>query len=127
MPLDRDQAMEVLKAFGKAFNKGDADAILECVTDDFEWRLSEGPEAPDGRIVRGKEEVRATLAERAALYTDVRFSETQVFFADDQVIGRFRATGTYADGRPLDVRGVDVYDFKDGKIAVKDSYWKDIE
>ncbi|MDP6389177.1 MAG: nuclear transport factor 2 family protein [Alphaproteobacteria bacterium] len=126
MSLDRDQAMEVLKAFGKAFNKGDVDAILECVTDDFEWRLNEGPEAPDGRVVRGREEVRRTLAERAALYNDVRFSETEVFFADDQVIGRFRATGSHADGRPLDVRGVDIYSFRDGKIAVKDSYWKDI-
>ena len=126
MPLDRDEAMEVLKAFGRAFNKGDADAILACVTDDFEWRLAEGPEAPDGKVVRGGEAVRRTLAERAALYTDVRFSETEVFFADDQAIGRFRATGTYADGRPLDVRGVDIYSFRDGRIAVKDSYWKNI-
>jgi ketosteroid isomerase-like protein len=126
MAIDRDQAMTALKAFGKAFNKGDVDGILACVTDDFEWRLFEGPDGPDAQILRGRDEVRAALAARSETYKNMRFSETEVLFADDHVIGRFRATGEYADGTPIDVRGVDIYDLRDGKIAVKDSYWKKI-
>lgn len=124
MAQDEKAVMALLRAFGKAFNAGDVDGILACVTEDFEWRLAEGPDTPDGRIVRGKEAVRQALAERAAAIESVRFSETEVFIAGDAVIGRFRATGRYRSGAPLDVRGVDVYAIRDGKIAVKDSYWK---
>ena len=126
MQMNRDHAMTALKAFGKAFNAGDADAILAQVTDDFEWRLHEGASAPDGEIVRGREAVRAALAERAKRIESLRFSETEVLFGEDHVVGRFRATGAYKDGTPIDVRGIDIYRFKDGKISVKDSYWKAI-
>jgi ketosteroid isomerase-like protein len=125
--MDEDQAMEVLKAFGRAFNKGDVDAILDCVTDDFEWRLAEGPDAPDGKIVKGKHAVREALAERDRTVKSMRFSETSVHFAGDTVIGCFRATGEMADGSAIDKRGVDIYAFRDGKIALKDSYWKRVD
>ncbi len=126
MPIDKAEALEVLKVFGRAFNKADVDGILGCVTDDFEWRLADGPDAPDAKVLKGSDEVRAALESRGDKYKSIKFSETELFYADDQVIGRFRATGEYADGRSLDVRGIDIYDFRDGKIAVKDSYWKDI-
>ena len=70
--------------------------------------------------------VRAALAERAKRIESLRFSETEVLFGEDHVVGRFRATGAYKDGTPIDVRGIDIYRFKDGKISVKDSYWKAI-
>ena len=124
--MDEKQVMTVLRAFGKAFNKGDADAILECVTNDFEWRLAEGEEAPDGKIVKGKEAVRAALEERDRTTKYMRFSETSVHFADDLVVGCFRATGELTDGTKIDQRGVDIYEFHGRKIAVKDSYWKRI-
>lgn len=127
MALDENAVMDLLRRFGKAFNRGDVEGILACVTDDFEWRLAAGPEAPHGRVVRGRAEVRAALAERDARYRDVRFSETSVHIAGDRVFGCFRATGSYADGRPLDVRGLDVYELRGDRIAVKDSYWKKIE
>jgi len=124
--IDRDAAMDVLKAFGKAFNKGDVEGILAQVTDDFEWRLHEGPDAPDASVVKGREAVRAALEARAERIESLRFSETEVMFGDDHIVGRFRATGAYRDGRQIDVRGIDIYGFREGKIAVKDSYWKAI-
>lgn len=124
--IDRKEAMDVLKAFGKAFNKGDADGILAQVTDDFEWRLHEGPDAPEGAVVKGLEETRQALADRSARIESMRFSETEVLFGDDHIVGRFRATGKYKSGEEIDVRGIDIYSFRDGKISVKDSYWKAI-
>ncbi len=127
MSQSREQTMALLGRFGKAFNRADVAEILACVTDDFVWVLAAGTDAPDGRVCRGAEQVRQALAARAELVRDVRFSETKVLFADDHVIGTFRATGTYVgDGRPHDVRGVDIYTLRDGLIASKDSYWKQI-
>ncbi len=70
--------------------------------------------------------MRAALEARAERIESLRFSETEVMFGDDHIVGRFRATGAYRDGRQIDVRGIDIYGFRDGKIAVKDSYWKAI-
>lgn len=120
-----DEVMALMKAFGKAFNRADIDGIIACVTDDFEWRQASGPDAPDGRIVSGRDAVRTALAARDQEYRDMRFSEAEICMAgDDRVLGTFRATGRYASGAPLDVRGADIYTLRDGLIASKDSYWK---
>jgi ketosteroid isomerase-like protein len=124
--MSNEVALALLKKLGKAFNAGDVEAILECVTDDFEWILAAGPDAPHGKNIRGRDAVAAALAERARDIPELRFSETQVMYAGDHVIGTYRATGRYADGRRIDARGCDVYVIRDGKIARKDSYWKQI-
>jgi ketosteroid isomerase-like protein len=122
-----EEVMALMRAFGKAFNRADIDGILACVTDDFEWRLAAGPEAPHGEIVKGREAVRAALEKRDETYRDMRFSEAEVCMAgDNKVIGTFRATGRYTGGGSIDVRGVDIYVLRDGLIASKDSYWKRI-
>lgn len=126
MAEDTSRVMALLRDFGKAFNRGDIDGILACVTDDFEWRLAAGPDAPDGRIVRGREAVRAALEERDREIAEMRYSETEVTVAGDKVFGSFRATGRRHDGRAIDMRGLDVYRIRDGRIALKDTYWKRI-
>ena len=119
--------MSLLRHFGKAFNKGDIEGILECVTEDFQWRLAEGPDAPDGKVVSGKDAVRAALQERDLTTKEIKFSETSIHFTEEKVFGCFRATGKLNDGTVVDQRGIDIYTFRDGKIAVKDSYWKRID
>ncbi len=122
-----DLALALLKKLGKGFNNSDANAVMDCVTDDFEWILAAGPDAPHGKIVRGREAVAATMTARAKEIPELRFSETDLIYSGDRVIGTYRATGRYADGRLLDVRGCDLYVIRDGKIARKDSYWKQID
>ena len=123
-------ALALLRRFGKAFNAGDAADILECVTDDFEWWLHEGPEAPHGRVVRGRAALEAELAARKTRYRELRFSETEVTVAGERVVGTFRARGAHAEGvnfgAAIDVRGCDLYVLREGRIARKDSYWKHI-
>ena len=73
----------LFRRFGKAFNAGDIDGILGCVTPDFRWIMARGPEAPHGRIVTGRDALRAALQERGQELTGVRFSEAEVFAAGD--------------------------------------------
>ncbi len=117
----------LFRRFGKAFNAGDVDEILACVTADFRWILACGPDAPHGRIVEGRDALRAALAARARELSSVRFSEAQVFAAGERVIGTFRMTATRcADHQAIDLRGCDIYTLRDGLIASKDSYWKQV-
>jgi len=117
----------LFRRFGRAFNAGDIDGILACVTTDFRWIMARGPDAPDGRIVSGHEALRKALFERSRELADVRFSEAQVFAAGDRVIGTFRMTARRcADGTAVDLRGCDIYTLRDGLIASKDSYWKQV-
>jgi ketosteroid isomerase-like protein len=117
----------LFRRFGKAFNAGDVDAIAACVTPDFRWIMARGPDAPHGRLVEGRDALRAALAERGQELEGVRFSEAEVFAAGDFVVGTFRMTATRrSDGAPVDLRGCDIYTLRDGLIASKDSYWKQV-
>jgi ketosteroid isomerase-like protein len=117
----------LFRRFGKAFNAGDVEAVAACVTPDFRWIMARGPEAPHGRIVEGREALRTALAERERELSGVRFSEAQVFAAGEFVVGTFRMTATRrSDGAAVDLRGCDIYTLRDGLIASKDSYWKQV-
>ena len=118
----------LFRRFGKAFNAADLEQILACVTPDFRWVMARGPEAPHGRVVKGREALCMALAERALELDGVRFSEAQVFAAGDFVVGTFRMTATRcSDGSAVDLRGCDIYTLRDGLIASKDSYWKQVD
>jgi len=117
----------LFRRFGKAFNAADVEGILACVTPDFRWIMARGPDAPHGRIVEGREALRAALAERAQEFDGVRFSDAQVFAAGEFVVGTFRMTATRSsDGSVVDLRGCDIYTVREGLIASKDSYWKQV-
>lgn len=117
----------LFRRFGKAFNACDIDGILACVTPDFCWIMARGPDAPHGRTVTGRDALRAAILEREQELTGIRFSEAQVFAAGDRVIGTFRMTATRrADNAAIDLRGCDIYTVRDGLIASKDSYWKQV-
>ena len=79
--MDQEKAMSLLRHFGKAFNKGDVEGILEYVTEDFQWRLAEGPDAPDGKVVCGKDAVRTALQERILGTKDLSILPMKKFLA----------------------------------------------
>ena len=117
----------LFRRFGKAFNAGDIDEILACVTPDFRWIMARGPDAPHGLIVEGRDALRAALDARGQELADVRFSDARVFAAGEFVVGTFRMTAARrADQAVIDLRGCDIYTVSNGLIASKDSYWKQV-
>jgi ketosteroid isomerase-like protein len=118
-----DAIDDLFRRFGKAFNKADVDEIAACVTDDFEWRLNAGG-SPAGRVLKGKEALRAHFADKSRAHREARFSEARIHRAGTALFGTFRVTGIDHAGRPFDRYGVDLYEVRDGKIALKDSYLK---
>lgn len=121
-------AEEVLRAVLDGFNRHDLDAILEHFADDAVFESPRGPE-PFGTRFVGKEAVRAGLAKRFAGIPDVHYGDDRHFVSADgsRGVSEWTLTGTTTDGERLEVRGCDLWTFRDGRIVVKDSYWKRVE
>jgi ketosteroid isomerase-like protein len=116
----------VLRKFLEAFNAHDLDAIMDFFADDCELCLPRGKE-PDGTRYVGKPAVRQGLATRFEGIPDVHYGEDRHWIADELGVSTWLLSGTSTRGEPIRVRGVDLLEFRDGKIVKKDSYWKIVE
>ena len=117
---------ETLKAFLEAFNRHDLDDIMDYFADDCVFYFPRGS-TPRGDTYRGKEAVRNGLARRFEGIPDVHYGEDTHWSCDDFGVSEWTLTGTTTEGKRLNVRGVDLLEFRDGKITRKDSFWKIIE
>ncbi|MFQ6013319.1 MAG: nuclear transport factor 2 family protein [Thermoplasmata archaeon] len=117
---------QTLKAFLEAFNRHDLDAIMEFFGDECTLDAPRGPD-PWGRCYSGKEEVRRGLRARLEGIPNVRYGEDRHWVCGNRAVSEWRLTGTTTDGVHVDVRGCDLLEFRDGKIARKDAYWKMVE
>ena len=106
-----------------AFNRHDLDAIMAFFTEDAVLEMPRGPEPWGSRSV-GKAAVREGLAMRFAGIPDVHYSEDRHFVCGDRGVSEWLLTGTTTTGEHIAVRGCDLWEFRDGLIARKDSYWK---
>jgi ketosteroid isomerase-like protein len=117
---------ETLKAILDAFNRHDLDGIMEYFHDDSVLYMPRG-KGPRGDRYTGKQEIRAGLSTRFEGIPDVHYGEDAHWTCGNVGISEWTLTGTRKSGGMVEVRGVDVLEFRDGKIARKDSFWKIIE
>lgn len=117
---------ETLKEILEAFNRHDLDAIMEYFSEDCSFDFPRGPE-PWGQRFTGKAQVREALAGRFKGIPDVHYSEDRHWVAGDKGLSEWTLTGTTVAGVKLKVRGCDLWEFKNGKVTRKDSYWKIVE
>lgn len=124
MTITIDTMQEVLNAF----NRHDLDAIMEYFSDDCSFDFPKGPE-PYGQRFIGKAQVREALASRFKGIPDVHYDEDRHWISANGMKGvsEWTLSGTTTSGVKLKVRGCDLWEFKDGKITRKDSYWKIVE
>lgn len=115
-----------LKDFLAAFNAHDLDEIMRFFADDCELCMPRGQE-PGGTRYVGKSAVREGLGTRFLGIPDVHYGEDRHWVAGDLGVSTWLLTGTTKAGARVCVRGVDLLEFRDGKIVKKDSYWKIIE
>jgi ketosteroid isomerase-like protein len=106
-----------------AFNAHDLDAIMEFFTEDCVFDAPRGA-APGGRRFVGKREVREGFQARIDGIPDVVWEDARHFSSGDRGVSEWTIRGTQADGERIEVRGCDLFEFRDGKVSRKDSYWK---
>jgi ketosteroid isomerase-like protein len=121
--MDHDERMQMLRAIAHAFDTHDLDAIMEHFAADAVFESPRGSEAFGTRFV-GRDAVRAAFAGRFAGIPDVRYLDDEHFVDGDRGASEWTLSGTTTDGQRLEVRGCDLWTFRDGKVLVKDSYWK---
>ncbi|MDZ4707808.1 MAG: nuclear transport factor 2 family protein [Saprospiraceae bacterium] len=119
---------DTLKQILDAFNRHDLDAIMEFFSEDCSFDFPRGPE-PWGKRFTGKAQVRKALAGRFKGIPDVHYGDDRHWVSADGNAGvsEWTLTGTTAAGLSLNVRGCDLWEFRDSKVIRKDSYWKIVE
>ncbi|MBI4790670.1 MAG: nuclear transport factor 2 family protein [Chloroflexi bacterium] len=126
MSSDTQVTVEILKEIAEAFNRHDLDAIMEFFADDCTMDLPRGS-APWGTRYTGKAQVREGLASRFAGIPDVHYGDDQHWVYGNRGVSEWLLTGTTTAGVRVQLRGCDHWEFRDGKIVRKDSYWKIVE
>ena len=118
--------VDTLKQILEAFNRHDLDAIMEFFSDDCSFDFPRGTE-PWGQRFIGKSQVREALAGRFKGIPDVHYGEDRHWVSGDLGVSEWTLTGITTSGVRLKVRGCDLWEFRNGKVIRKDSYWKIIE
>jgi steroid delta-isomerase-like uncharacterized protein len=117
-------SVEMLAAFSDAWNRHDVDALMTFMTDDCVFETANGPDACGTRHV-GREAVRAAFESAWKNFPDAQWRDGRHFVAGDRGVSEWLFTGTAADGTRVEANGVDLFTFRDGKIAVKNVFRKD--
>jgi ketosteroid isomerase-like protein len=124
--MSHHATIELLKGFLDAFNRHDLDSIMDYFSDDCVLYTPRGAR-PGGDRYMGKQDVRAGLAKRFEGIPNVHYGEERHWACGDLGVSEWILTGTSTSGQSLEVRGVDLLEFADGKITRKDSFWKIVE
>lgn len=124
MPVETHEiTVELLQDFADAWNRHDVDGLMAFMTDDCVFEASAGPEISGTRYV-GREQVRAGFADVFAAFPDAHWGNARHFVVGDRGVSEWTFTGTRADGTRVEVHGCDLFTFRHGKIALKNSYRK---
>ena len=121
--MPKQVTVGLLRKFLDAFNRHDLDSIMDYFADECVFYMPRGA-SPRGDRYVGKAEVRAGLAKRFAGVPDVHYWEDRHWVCGNLGVSEWTLTGTSVSGQHLEVRGVDLLEFADGRITRKDSFWK---
>jgi ketosteroid isomerase-like protein len=120
---DREAKLAMLRDIAAGFDTHDLDRIMQHFADDAVFESPRGSQ-PWGTRFEGKAAVREAFAGRFAGIPDVRYQQDQHFVDGDRGASEWTLSGTTTDGQRIEVRGCDLWTFRDGRVVIKDSYWK---
>lgn len=115
--------IEDLQAFADAWNRHDIEALMRFMTADCLFEASAGPDVCGSRFA-GAQAVRSGFSEVWKNFPDAQWRSPRHFVCGDRGVSEWTFTGTRLDGSRVEVNGCDVFTFRDGKIAIKNSYRK---
>ncbi len=115
--------VEFLQAFAKAWNRHDVDDLMSFMTDSCIFESSSGDEVCGTRY-EGAEAVRKGYAKAWRDIPDAKWADARHFVNGNRGVSEWIFSGTHPDSKRVEVAGCDIFTFRDGKIAIKNSYRK---
>ncbi len=113
-----------LQDFAAAWNRHDIDALMGFMAPDCAFHAAAGPDLM-GRSFIGRDAVREGFEQAWKTFPDAAWLDGEYFVSGDRGVAECTFRGTKADGSRTEARMVDVFTFRDGKIAIKNAYRKD--
>ncbi|MDP1527518.1 MAG: nuclear transport factor 2 family protein [Rhodocyclaceae bacterium] len=109
-----------MRRFEAGYETVSAEAIVACFAPDVVWIL------PDSRVLNGREACLAFLKERFASPTGPKFSDSHMQVLGQTVVQNYKVGVPLPGGQTGTYDGTDVYQIRNGLIARKDAYWKQV-
>lgn len=113
----------LLLAFAEAWNRHDLEGLLALVTEDCIFETAAGSTASGTRHA-GKPALRAAFPAAWQSWPDARWQEATHVVAGDRAFSEWTFRGTDRQGGTVELRGVDLFEIREGLIARKDTYRK---
>jgi len=117
--------LQTMERMADGFKRRDVDAILSLFAEDAVFETSQGPD-PWGERFRGKAAIRAAVEGVFRTLPDVAFVDARRWVCGDRGVAEWTCTATTPKGRAMAVRGCDLFEFRDGKVLRKDTYFKQV-
>ena len=110
----------LMRRFEAGYATVNAEEIVACFAPDVVWTL------PDARVLHGRAACLAFLKERFASPTGPKFSDSHMKVLGQTVVQNYKVGVPLPGGQTVTLDGTDVYQIREGLIARKDAYWKQI-
>lgn len=117
-----EAAMRVVLDFNEAFNRHDVAGMMQLMSDDCVFENTHP--APDGAVYSGKAAVAQFWHDFFRQSPHAHIDIEEIFGVGQRCIMRWRYTWVDATGNEGHVRGVDLFQVKQGLITEKLSYVK---
>jgi len=112
-----------LAEFAAAWNEHDCNALLSMVTDDCIFETAIGPHEYGERHA-GKAALANAFPKVWETFPDARWEDDTHVICGDRGFSQWTFRGTDRAGKTVEVRGVDVFTFRGGRISKKDTFRK---
>jgi ketosteroid isomerase-like protein len=117
-----ESAIRLVLEFNEAFNRHDVAGMMQLMSDDCVFENTDP--APDGTRYSGKEAVTQFWQDFFRESPQARIEIEEIFGLGNRCIMRWRYTWVDGTGTQGHVRGVDIFQVKNGLIYEKLSYVK---
>ena len=123
--MNDTSARAVMQRFGQAFFTRDAALLGQVITPDAQWHFAIGADAPHGRVRIGVSGFLQGIAENEVLFEKLRFDDVACqALGSDKIVMTYVVAGQHRGGVAFTLRGVELITVADGRVSMKDVFWK---
>jgi ketosteroid isomerase-like protein len=119
--VSTEATLALIKRFEDSFNRYDVDALMADMTEDCVYEHV-APDIAGGGRYEGQAAVRAVWAALTDVFPNYRLMTEDIFAVGDRCAYRWRGDFDLPEGGRGEIRGVDIFTVREGKIAEKLTY-----